>query len=227
MKHCPKCNLQHDKNGKFCSRKCANSRTWTDEDKKKKSDSVKNFYKTDEGIIHKKVLSLKATMQTHSEETKSKIGASVSKLWDEEKRLAQSILMTGKPFSPETRKKLSDIATARGFGGTTSKKRMYFKKNNGEVVYLQSSYEIRFAEILERLNIEWTRPEPLIWVDTNGKSHKYYPDFKVGSIFVDTKNDYLAIQDLPKINAVREQNNIDLRVVTNGMITEQYVASLV
>jgi len=41
MKVCPKCGKEHDLNGKFCSRSCANSRTWTDEDKKKKSDSVK------------------------------------------------------------------------------------------------------------------------------------------------------------------------------------------
>ncbi len=42
MKNCPKCNLQHSKLGKFCSRKCANSRTWNEEDKIKKSISAKN-----------------------------------------------------------------------------------------------------------------------------------------------------------------------------------------
>jgi len=40
IKTCPKCDKEHDKNGKFCSRSCANSRTWTEADKKKKSDSV-------------------------------------------------------------------------------------------------------------------------------------------------------------------------------------------
>jgi 5-methylcytosine-specific restriction endonuclease McrA len=48
MKRCPKCNIEHNKNGNFCSRSCANSRTWSDEDKikksiaAKKSDKVKN-----------------------------------------------------------------------------------------------------------------------------------------------------------------------------------------
>jgi hypothetical protein len=42
-KTCPKCTAEHDENGKFCSRKCANSRTWTDEDKKKKSEANKKF----------------------------------------------------------------------------------------------------------------------------------------------------------------------------------------
>ena len=31
MKICPKCNTQHEKPGIFCSRSCANSRTWTPE----------------------------------------------------------------------------------------------------------------------------------------------------------------------------------------------------
>lgn len=29
MKICPKCNTSHEKSGKFCSRSCANSRSWT------------------------------------------------------------------------------------------------------------------------------------------------------------------------------------------------------
>jgi len=40
MKTCPKCGDKHGKNGVYCSRTCANSRTWTEEDKKKKSVSV-------------------------------------------------------------------------------------------------------------------------------------------------------------------------------------------
>ena len=40
MKQCPKCGTEHDKPGKFCSRKCANSRSWTTEDNLKKSASA-------------------------------------------------------------------------------------------------------------------------------------------------------------------------------------------
>ncbi len=36
MKTCPKCKTPHDKQGTFCSRKCANSRSWSIEDKEKK-----------------------------------------------------------------------------------------------------------------------------------------------------------------------------------------------
>lgn len=44
-KTCPKCNGQHDKSSRFCSRSCANSRQWTDKDKLKKSTSAKNSLK--------------------------------------------------------------------------------------------------------------------------------------------------------------------------------------
>lgn len=44
MKICPKCKTIHEKNGTFCSRKCANARTWTIEDKKKKSESLRRTF---------------------------------------------------------------------------------------------------------------------------------------------------------------------------------------
>ena len=37
MKICPKCNTEHNKDGKFCSRSCANSRVFTEESNKKRS----------------------------------------------------------------------------------------------------------------------------------------------------------------------------------------------
>lgn len=41
MKDCPKCGVEHSKSGVFCSRKCANSRQWSDADREKKSASCK------------------------------------------------------------------------------------------------------------------------------------------------------------------------------------------
>ena len=46
MKICPKCSETHTKPGKFCSRSCANSRTWSEESKKKRGDSLKEFIKS-------------------------------------------------------------------------------------------------------------------------------------------------------------------------------------
>ena len=44
-KICPKCNSFHSKKGIYCSRKCANSRSWSESDKKKISLGIKNSEK--------------------------------------------------------------------------------------------------------------------------------------------------------------------------------------
>ena len=41
MKNCPKCNKEHSLNGVFCCRSCANSRIFSEESKKKKSEALK------------------------------------------------------------------------------------------------------------------------------------------------------------------------------------------
>jgi hypothetical protein len=65
MKECPKCNAKHDKNGKFCSISCANSRAWSDEDKKiksiagKKSDKVKIANRSKSKEVYEKMIETK------------------------------------------------------------------------------------------------------------------------------------------------------------------------
>ena len=44
MKKCPKCKISHNKPGTFCSRKCANSRTFSADAIKKKSDAQKSWW---------------------------------------------------------------------------------------------------------------------------------------------------------------------------------------
>jgi 5-methylcytosine-specific restriction endonuclease McrA len=41
LKTCPKCGDEHSRSGTYCSRSCANSRSWSDSDKKKKSIAMK------------------------------------------------------------------------------------------------------------------------------------------------------------------------------------------
>lgn len=124
------------------------------------------------------------------------------------------------------RQKISVAAQRNGLGGHTSKKQLWFQKADGSVVFLQSSYETKFAMILEDLAVEWTRPVPFQWIDANGKNHRYYPDFKIGNIFVDTKNDYLIEKDAEKIRKVCEQNNIEIHVVPFANITTEFVVRL-
>ena len=83
MKVCPKCSKQHDKNGVYCSRSCANSRTWTEEDKRKKSDSSKKYYS--ENVSHLKG----KPGWTHSDEMKELKRKRAEEQWDRKGRRSQ------------------------------------------------------------------------------------------------------------------------------------------
>lgn len=50
MKVCPKCESEHDKPGTFCSRKCANSRIFSEEAKRKKSQANKGRASWSKGL---------------------------------------------------------------------------------------------------------------------------------------------------------------------------------
>lgn len=226
MKKCPKCSKEHDKKGRFCSRSCANSREWTDNDKNKKSKTLLDFWSSSDSDNARKRVIESAMNQNNTEEQRLKRSNARKASWTQERRKKASENAKKQICSEEKKIKLSRLAHERGFGGHTSKKKLYFEKKTGEVVYLQSSYEIMFAELLEKLNLEWSRPDPLVWVDKFGIHHRYYPDFKVGSAYFDTKNDYLIIKDFEKIQSVIQQNNVTLHVVSKDNITEDFIARL-
>lgn len=49
-KQCPTCGTIHKKQGKFCSRSCGNSRVMTYADRKARSDAMKQYLDTPEGL---------------------------------------------------------------------------------------------------------------------------------------------------------------------------------
>lgn len=215
MNTCPKCGISHDKKGKFCSRTCANSRTWTDDDKQKKRESALNWWNTLDSeqrvllsdqrrtqmndVIHIPKCYRKNYIVTES--TKQKLRYS---------RIGKSTI------TPTGRKKLANLAKVRNLGGHTSKRKLKYVLLDGSYVYLQSGYEIKYATFLDDNNIRWNRPPPLNWVDDEGIEHKYYPDFYLldYNVFVDTKNDYLIIKDAEKISRVVEQNKVVIKVLS-------------
>lgn len=60
-KQCPSCGKIHKKRGPYCSRSCGGSRKHTEEDKKKRSIKLKEYYQTPEGITTKKMISAVTT----------------------------------------------------------------------------------------------------------------------------------------------------------------------
>ncbi len=69
LKKCPKCNNDHNKSGLFCSRSCANSRSFSKESKIKKSTANKKFYQSlsdqDKNQINERLRSLSIATQGH------------------------------------------------------------------------------------------------------------------------------------------------------------------
>ena len=110
--------------------------------------------------------------------------------------------------------------SARGGGyreGAGRSKKFWVHDSFGTQVCLQSSYERDFSLKLDAHGVRWIRPTYLRYGD-----RKYFPDFYLvdHDVYVDTKNDYLAIKDEPKIQAVREQNGVDIRVLSRYDIDE-------
>lgn len=70
-----------------------------------------------------------------------------------------------------------------------------------KIVYLESSWELKIAILLDNLKIIWERPKPLKWFDEHLKEHLYYSDFYLPdyNIYLDPKNEYCIKKDKYKI----------------------------
>lgn len=227
---CENCGTNHKGNygsGRFCSCKCArgfSTKTKRLEINEKISVANSGRKMSEEYKQHIREINL-----SRSDDIKKRISNKMIEHYknNPEAKENLSIIMKNRNISDLTREKMRQHAIRRELGGHNSKLKLYFHKNNGDIVYLHSSYEIKFAEILEKLNIQWERPKPLFWTDKNNIKHRYYPDFKINDIYIDTKNSYLAVKDAEKISLVKEQNCIDIRIFLLEDITEENIASLV
>lgn len=118
-------------------------------------------------------------------------------------------------------------AKAQGFGGYRENagrsQKFRVEDSFGDEVVLQSSYELRTSIILNELGIKWVRPKHLKY---NGR--KYFPDFYLPDldIYLDPKNDFKAIQDREKINAVIEQNSVIVHILSNDQINKSDIHAL-
>lgn len=121
-----------------------------------------------------------------------------------------------KPHSEETksilRKKALNSSHRRIIRSTR-----YYTKKNGEIILLDSSWEEKLAHRLDALNIEWCRPDPILWIDKSGTTRNYFPDFYLPKydLYLDPKNPAVMFQQSEKIEWLREhiQNLIFLKSI--------------
>jgi hypothetical protein len=123
----------------------------------------------------------------------------------------------------------SNNAKKQGFGGYRENagrsKKFYCKDSFGKEVCLQSTYELRCAEILNDLKINWIRPSHIKY----NENKKYFPDFYLVdyNIYLDPKNNFLAKKDQEKISCVCDQNNVKVFILTEDKLNREHIRNIV
>lgn len=134
-----------------------------------------------------------------------------------------------KACSPECRTQIYRNTAIRNRLGGNKNTRAYgwYESPIAGRVWLESSYELIIARILDQSNIKWQRPKYIPYT-INSISKKYYPDFYLvdHDIYLDPKNDYLIEQDKTKIDLVCEQNNVRVYVLNKNQLTLEHISSL-
>jgi hypothetical protein len=114
--------------------------------------------------------------------------------------------MLGKKHSVETKLHLKEKALASPHRRLVRSIRKYTKKD-GTIVNLDSSWEEALAIRLDNTNIDWIRPDPIKWIDNDGITHNYFPDFYLidYDIYLDPKNPYAIKAQEDKIACLTKQ----------------------
>jgi len=129
--------------------------------------------------------------------------------------------------SEEVKDKIRNKALSNKYVRKCKKTEPYTKKD-GEIVMLDSSFEVRVAIILDKLCINWNRPEPINWVDSEGRVHNYFADFYLVDydIYLDPKNEYCFNVQKDKINYINSHYT-NVYFMHEEDITESYILSLI
>ena len=132
-----------------------------------------------------------------------------------EKQRERQLGKPGYKFTAKEKLVFRKLALKNKLGGRFYKKMVCYTCKNGDVVNLDSSYELTVATELDKNNVKWSRPKPFWYVDLKKIKHRYYPDFYLSdyNVYLDPKNDYLIKNDAAKIQYVREQNNIQIIIL--------------
>lgn len=168
MKICPKCNIEHNLNGTFCSRQCANSRgERTIEFKNKISKKLKG----------RKFPKKKG--KTCSEEKKKKLSDSIKKYYENnpDKAKIKNDFLVNSKITEEGRKRLSIAAKKKGFGGYQPNSIKKHKKGLYKDYWCDSSWELAFVIYNLEQNIIFKRNTEKFQYEYKGKKLNWIPDF--------------------------------------------------
>jgi hypothetical protein len=126
---------------------------------------------------------------------------------------------TGRFHSKATKQNLSRIMMGNhhSHGESGGKCKWYTIEVDGKIVKVQGTWELAYARYLTSFGIQFVaHPKPpIMYIDKDGKSHRYYPDFFLLDTkeYIDVKNVFCIKQDKGKIAAIKAEG-IKLRIVT-------------
>jgi hypothetical protein len=183
---------------KFCSRKCSNTKNHSAQTKHKISSKMKEKFK--QGTIS---LPPKSSLKTQNPKspnlklTKTKRCKFCSKDFIANRR------HTKKASWPTICSNECYIATKRQNARGS-------KQINYKGMSFDSKWELEYAKFLEEHSIPFIIPQPINWIDSNQKTHKYFPDFYIKEIdlYIDPKNPIVIIQQKEKLDIVSKQINL-------------------
>jgi len=126
------------------------------------------------------------------------------------------------------RKKMQDLANNRFEKGQGTAKGAWVFDSFGTKCYLGSSYEIEVARILTSLQVKWLRPEFVWYTDDLNFKRKYFPDLYLPAynLYLDPKNSFLLLRHARKLQLVKEQNQLQLEVITEHQLSTEYIREL-
>lgn len=86
----------------------------------------------------------------------------------------------------------------------------YLNPFTNKNVVLQSSWEVEVADWLGDNDIVWIRPKAVPWVDSKGKTHRYYADFYLPEhdLYIDPKNPWVIKLHQEKIDQLEKKINL-------------------
>lgn len=140
---------------------------------------------TEEGIKHNPNIGLLFNRQIWNKGLTKETSESVRKSGETyTKRIKSGEIkgsMVGRKHSQEVKDKISKKMSLNNKGGRC--KWYDYLKNDGTLIHVQGSWELRFCKVLEFIDKDFIKvtssllKEPLTWIDLNNKSHCYTPDF--------------------------------------------------
>ena len=118
-----------------------------------------------------------------------------------------SKIFTGRKHTKETIQLIREKALNSDHRRLLRSTRKYIKLD-GTTVLLDSSWEEKLAKRLDFLKITWIRPSiPINYTTTDGKTHKYFPDFYLPDydIYLDPKNPAAKSAQKEKLEILNKQ----------------------